>query len=81
MADRQHYLDKVRAIVVDQFGVSYASVTEHTKLIEDLGSDSLDSIELIMEVEDAFHVSVDDERAREIKTVGDIATWLEEVHA
>ncbi len=63
--------DRVIEIVCEQMGQSKDKVTEETSFINDLGADSLDTVELVMELEDEFDLSIPDESAEKIKTVGD----------
>lgn len=69
--------DRVKAIVVDKLGVDPASVTEEAEFIKDLGADSLDTVELIMDLEKEFNVTIPDEEAEKIKTVGDAVAYVE----
>ncbi len=70
--------EKVIKIVCEQMGQSEDKVTESTSFIEDLGADSLDTVELVMELEDVFKTSIPDEEAEKIKTVGDAVRYIEE---
>ena len=69
--------DRVIEIVCEQMGQSKEKVTESTSFINDLGADSLDTVELVMELEDEFDLSIPDEEAEKIKTVGDAITYIE----
>ena len=69
---------RVKAIIVEKFGVSEADVTPEANFTNDLGADSLDRVELIMEIEDEFGISVPEELAEKIATVGDAVKFLEE---
>ncbi|MFT5833019.1 MAG: acyl carrier protein [Cognaticolwellia sp.] len=69
---------KVEAIIVDKLGVEASEVTAAASFTNDLGADSLDTVELIMEFEREFDVSIPDEKAEGIQTVGDAITYLEE---
>ena len=62
---------KVKAIIVDKLGVDAAEVTNEANFTNDLGADSLDTVELIMEFEKEFGISIPDEQADTISTVGD----------
>jgi acyl carrier protein len=62
--------DKVKEIIVEQLGVNAEQVTSEASFIEDLGADSLDTVELVMEFEDEFDLSIPDEEAEKIQTVG-----------
>ncbi len=65
----QNTFEKVKSIIVDKLGVSVNDVKPESKFDDDLGSDSLDTVELIMEFEDAFEVKVQDDEAEKISTV------------
>ena len=70
--------DKVKAIIVDKLGVDESEVTETASFTNDLGADSLDTVELIMEFEKAFNITIPDEAASEkISTVGDAISYIE----
>ncbi len=68
---------KVKAIIVDKLGVDEAEVTPTASFTNDLGADSLDTVELIMEFEKEFSVSIPDEDAEKIGTVGDAVSYIE----
>jgi len=70
--------DKVRKIIVEQLGVEEAEVTLQASIIEDLGADSLDQVELVMAFETEFNIDIPDEEAEKIKTVGDAVKKIEE---
>ena len=65
-------LDKIKSIVVDQLGVDEDQVTEDASFVDDLGADSLDTVELIMAFEEEFDIEIPDEDAQKIKTVKDV---------
>ena len=69
--------DKVKKIIVDQLGVSEDQVTPEAKFIEDLGADSLDQVELVMALEEAFGSDIPDEDAEKLTTVGDAIAYIE----
>ncbi len=69
--------EKVKAIVVEQLGVDEANVTQETSF-EDLNADSLDIVELIMALEEAFDLDIPDEEAEKIRTVGDAVVYIKE---
>ena len=69
---------KVKAIIVDKLGVDEAEVKPEASFTNDLGADSLDTVELIMEFEKEFGVSIPDDKAEKIGTVGDAITYIEE---
>jgi len=64
--------EKVMAIIAEHFDIDAATLSEETRFVEDLHADSLDLVELIMAFEDAFGITVSDEAALEVKTIGDI---------
>lgn len=69
--------EKVKKIIVDKLGVGEDEVTPEASFTNDLGADSLDTVELIMEFEKEFDISIPDEDAEKIQTVGDAMTYLE----
>ena len=69
--------EKVKAIIVDKLGVEESEVTTEASFTNDLGADSLDTVELIMEFEKEFDISIPDEEAEKIKTVGDAVSYIE----
>ena len=70
--------DRVVDIVCEQMGANREKVTEETSFINDLGADSLDTVELVMEFEDEFDLNIPDEDAEKIQTVGDAIKYIEE---
>ncbi len=70
--------DKVKKILCEQFEVEADKITEETSLIDDLGADSLDLVDLVMSFEDEFGVEMPDEDIESIKTVGDVVKFIEE---
>lgn len=68
---------KVIAIVVDKLGVEESQVTPEASFTGDLGADSLDTVELIMELEKEFNISIPDDQAEKIATVGDAIAYIE----
>ncbi len=69
---------KVTSIIVDKLGVEESEVTAEASFTNDLGADSLDTVELIMEFEKEFNISIPDDQAENIGTVGDAIKYLEE---
>ena len=69
---------RVKAIIVDKLGVDESEVTHEASFTNDLGADSLDTVELIMEFEKEFNMSIPDDKAETIGTVGDAIKFLEE---
>ena len=68
---------KVKAIIVDKLGVDEAEVTPEASFTNDLGADSLDTVELIMEFEKEFDIQIPDDQAEKIATVGDAVSYIE----
>ena len=68
---------KVKAIIVDKLGVDEAEVTSEASFTNDLGADSLDTVELIMEFEKEFDIQIPDDQAEAIATVGDAISFIE----
>lgn len=71
-------LEKVKVLLADQFGIDEDSITMETSFSEDLNADSLDIVELIMALEEEFGITVEDEEAENISTVGDIVEAIKE---
>ena len=70
--------EKVKQIIVDKLGADESEVTPEANFTNDLGADSLDTVELIMEFEEAFGINIPDEAAEKISTVGDAIKYIEE---
>lgn len=70
--------DKVKELVADQLDVDAEKVTADANLQDDLGADSLDVVDLVMALEDEFEIEIPDEAVETIKTVGDIAKYIED---
>ena len=70
--------ERVREIIVEQLGVNAEQVTDGAKFVEDLGADSLDTVELVMALEDELGVEVPDEDAQKLVTVGAVLAYLKE---
>jgi len=70
--------DKVIDIVAEQMSVSKEQVTPETSFVNDLGADSLDTVELVMEFEEEFNLDIPDEEAEKIQTVGDAIKYIED---
>ncbi len=74
--DRAQALSELQSILVEQLGVDASEVVETASFSEDLNADSLDLVEMIMEMEDKFGVKIPDEEAEKIVTVGDAVTYI-----
>jgi len=75
-ASREEILERVKEVLVDQLGVDEGDITEAASFQEDLDADSLDLVELIMELEDQFGVKISDEDAAGIQTVGQAVDFI-----
>jgi acyl carrier protein len=69
--------ERVKGIVIDQLGVEESQVTREAKFVEDLGADSLDTVELVMALEEEFKLEIPDEEAEKIATVGQAVEYIE----
>jgi len=70
--------EKVKNIIVEQLGVSEDQVKPEAKFIEDLGADSLDTVELVMAFEEEFDITVPDEEAEKLTSVGDVIKYIDD---
>ena len=70
--------NKIKEIIIDKLGIEETEITESASFTNDLGADSLDTVELIMEFEKEFNVSIPDEDAEKIGTVGDAISYLKD---
>ena len=77
MATTNEINEKVKKIIVDKLGVNADQVKPEAKFVDDLGADSLDTVELVMELEEQFGVEIPDEDAEKILTVGDAMKYVE----
>ena len=68
--------ERVKDIIVDQLGVSADQVTPEAKFVEDLGADSLDTVELVMALEEEFNVEVPDDEAEKLQAVKDVVSFI-----
>jgi len=68
--------ERVKEIIVEQLGVEAGQVTERAKFVEDLGADSLDTVELVMALEEEFSLEIPDEDAEKITSVGDAVEYI-----
>jgi acyl carrier protein len=76
--EHEEIFDKVKDVIVDQLNVEEDDVTEDAAFVDDLGADSLDIVELVMALEEQFGISIPDEQAEKIKTVGDAVSFIAE---
>ena len=74
----EEILEKVKGIIVEQLGVTDTAVTMEASFIDDLGADSLDSVELIMAIEEEFDIEIPDSDAEKVVTVGDVVDYIKE---
>ncbi len=72
--------ERIREIVADKVGIDEADITMETSFADDLDADSITLFELVMALEDEFNIEIDDESIEQIKTVGDIVNYLEEIN-
>ena len=79
MAAEKSIEQRIKDIIVDQLNVNADQVTPEAKFIEDLGADSLDTVELVMALEEEFGVEIPDEEAEKLQTVGDVLKYVEEI--
>jgi acyl carrier protein len=70
--------ERVKQIIVEQLGVDEAEVTPSASFVDDLGADSLDTVELVMAFEEAFEIEIPDEDAEKIRTVQDAVSYIEQ---
>ena len=70
-------IDKVKKLISNQLNIAESKITEESKLVEDLGADSLDTVEMLMAFEEEFGISIPDEEAMKIKTVKDIVDIID----
>jgi len=68
--------ERIKSIIVEQLGVNEDQVTPDAKLMEDLGADSLDAVELIMEIEEAFEIEIPEDEAEKLTTLNKIAEFV-----
>jgi acyl carrier protein len=76
--EEQTIEERVKEIIIKQVGVNKEQVAYETSFVNDLGADSLDTVELVMEFEDAFDMNIPDEDAEKIQTVGDAIKYIKE---
>ena len=69
-------MDRIKKILVDRLGIDESKITENSSFLDNLGLDSLDTVELIMLFEEEFNLEIPDEEAEKMKTVGDVIKYL-----
>ena len=74
--NEQEIFDQVKKVVVEQLGVSESEVSREASFVDDPGADSLDTVELVMALEEAFGIEIPDEDAEKIKTIGDTINYV-----
>ena len=70
-------MEEVKKLIAEQMHIDENSITEDKRIVEDLGADSLDTVEMLMTLEDNFGIAIPDEEAVNLKTVGDIVKYIE----
>jgi acyl carrier protein len=70
--------ERVKNLVISQLGVDASKVTNDSSFIDDLGADSLDTVELVMAFEEEFDMEISDEEAQKLRTVGDVINYLKD---
>jgi acyl carrier protein len=74
--DENQVYEQVKKVVVEQLGVSESEITREASYVDDLGADSLDTVELVMALEEAFGTEIPDEDAEKIKSIGDTVSYI-----
>lgn len=74
--DEQKIYEEVKKVVVEQLGVSESEVTREASYVDDLGADSLDTVELVMALEESFGMEIPDEDAEKARTIGDTINYI-----
>ena len=73
--------DRIKKIIVEQLGVNEYQIKPEAKFIEDLGADSLDTVELVMALEEEFGTEIPDEEAEKLQSVGDVVKYIEDTQS
>jgi acyl carrier protein len=73
----ENVADKVKAIIADKLGVDVSKVKEEARFIDDLGADSLDTVELVMTLEEEFDIEISNDEGQEIQSVGDAISFIQ----
>ena len=74
--DEQKVYDDIKKVVIEQLGVSESEVTREASFVDDLGADSLDTVELVMALEEEFDIEIPDEEAEKIQSVGQAVDYI-----
>jgi acyl carrier protein len=74
--EEQQVYEQVKKVVVEQLGVNESEINRESSFVDDLGADSLDTVELVMALEEAFSTEIPDEDAEKIKTIGDTVSYV-----
>ncbi len=74
--DDAQIFEQVKKVVVEQLGVNESEITREASFVDDLGADSLDTVELVMALEEAFGIEIPDEDAEKIKTIGNTMSYI-----
>lgn len=72
------YFEKIVSIISEKFDIPAEEITRETNIVEDLGADSLDIVDMLMMFEEQYNISIPDDVAQEMKTVGDVVDYIEE---
>lgn len=73
------FLEKIKPMISEKFGIDEAQITADTRIIEDLGADSLDLVDMLTIIEDDFNIVIPDEAAMNMRTVGDVVDYMQKV--
>ncbi len=76
--NRDEIFEKVKTIVIEQLGISEEEVKEEATFVDDLAADSLDIVELVMQIEEEFNMEIPDDAAEKIVTIGDVVDYIKE---
>ena len=71
------FLEKIKPMIAEKFGIGEAQITADTRIIEDLGADSLDLVDMLTIIEDDFNIVIPDEAAMNMRTVGDVVNFMQ----
>lgn len=78
MSDTDKYYIRIKEIIIDKLGIEENKITDNARFIEDLGADSLDTVELIMQFEEEFDIEISDDDAEKLTTVGKSVEYINE---